>query len=659
MSQDGFSGQTGFGGGSGSSSLAANTVADWSLSLVRYFLVDSAGGLDSNRGYIDAAAGSTLTPTGLAKQTIAGLLAILPRSGAGRTAVILIANASASGTTYAETLDLSGCHGYARILVRGSTDLSNSTTDRVTCGFMQGQAGPNGDGYWEVASVTGTSAINVASGLSTTGAGLEGWRVRFSSGALSGTCRPIWRNSATAIEWDQDATAPATNVQFYTEKPGVRLSRYLAPTGIGTIISSAGTYIQTVTVVGIAVTSSTAGAFQAGHSEHEFYCGCEVATDATTRLFQTSAGARAIELSKSYLDETNTTRAVGMGLRCAGGYFLAPMALAIQTGGFAGVMTAALSDPTNINLMSSTVLFVAGGTIFRRGVEVQCIPVSGRIGGFPLGGFFGNGSSSSVRKSRIINGPLVYRGGGLDFNGIEWEGCTVPGFKWNPVQATFVVRGGPTTYLDGLSNGSGGGNTDVGIDVTDNYGGELVIGTKNSCSLSGTVGEIRLAGSALATYADLAKTNVVDKNRNNVIGTGGSRVGQCTLYTQKSAAGVVGKMVRSNNTTGQAVLSLADTLANANRTLGVAVTSPAADANGYYVNYGVPYVEFDGTATVGNTAYVDEAQAGLASATPPPAAATNAELRVGKIFETSGTGAYVAWHKQDVSILSAGGAGDA
>lgn len=640
-------------------SFPPDTVANWKLSQVRYFLVDGVNGNDAdNRGWIDAAAGSTLSPAGLAKKTIAGFLAILPRTGAGRSFKLLIANASAAGTAYAETLDLSQCSGFGRIIVQGSTDLTNSVVDRIKQGAMQAQVGPNGDGSWTVSSVTGVAAINVAAGLTTTGAGLEGRRVRFSTGALSATpaCRGIWRNSATAIEWGSDATAPAVNDQVFIEKAGVRLNRFIAPANVAPTVNAAGTYIQMMSVSGIAVTSATAGAFVIGHCEQENYSFCEVEADTTARVLQTTAGTRGLELSISFRDEVDVLRTVGVGIRCAGGYFFCPTNLSITFGSFHGVMTAVLADPSSINMISASVLTVTGGTVFRRGVELSCIPVSGRVAGIQVGGLFGGGAPGlSGRSARIVNGPLIYRGGGLSICGVEWEGCTVACLTFNSPQSTVVRRGGPPTFLDNLTNGPAGGNTDVGIDVSQGYGVVAIAGTLSACTVSGAVGEIRLRGSAaagvLTTYDGLTKTNVVDLSKNDVIGTAGARVTQCVLTTnKKGGAMAVGDVVKSNGTTKQVNYAQADVETNA-RAIACMVTPPADNAEGYYVDTGTAYMLTTGAMTAGDLVHLSAAVAGRGTNTAPTSG-VDRKQRLGRIHETATGAAYVTLKIDSESVLA-------
>ena len=110
--------RSGSGGGGPTPPSNPGNVADWDLTLTRYFLVDYDGGDDANTGYVDAAAGATIVPTGLAKKTInAGLMDILPRTGNGRKCVVLVKN-RAAGATYldadgvtASDVDLSACTG--------------------------------------------------------------------------------------------------------------------------------------------------------------------------------------------------------------------------------------------------------------------------------------------------------------------------------------------------------------------------------------------------------------------------------------------------------------------------------------------------------------------------------------------------------------------
>lgn len=140
------------------------------LDTCRYFLVDNEAGNDANVGYIDAAPGSTFDPTGKAIRTIERLWQIFPRFGAGRIAVIML-KSRASGQ-YVDALSnpvpflLRGVHGYHRLIVRGSSDLTNSLADRIKLG---GRTAPgfSAGGYnittntYAIAAVTNATPVHV------------------------------------------------------------------------------------------------------------------------------------------------------------------------------------------------------------------------------------------------------------------------------------------------------------------------------------------------------------------------------------------------------------------------------------------------------------------------------------------------------------------
>jgi hypothetical protein len=135
------------------------TPASWDATVCRYYLVDYDGGDDANVGFVDAALGSTITPTGTALKTLEQLLTVIPKDGAGRNMVVLIKPRAADATYKSKDgstdsdLNLSFLTNFRKLVVRGSTDLTNSVSDRLYVGGTIPTAGegPNGDKSWTCA----------------------------------------------------------------------------------------------------------------------------------------------------------------------------------------------------------------------------------------------------------------------------------------------------------------------------------------------------------------------------------------------------------------------------------------------------------------------------------------------------------------------------
>jgi hypothetical protein len=152
----------------------------WDVDLCAYFLVDNELGDDTRDGVVFAAPGSVIDPTNKAIKTIGRLFQLWSRLGSGRTCAILLKGRS-SGTyqTAAAANDVfqaRGVAGYYRLVIRGSTDLTNSAADQLTCGGRPA-TGFHAAGYnvtpsvLTITGVTNTTPVqiqtNVAHGRST------------------------------------------------------------------------------------------------------------------------------------------------------------------------------------------------------------------------------------------------------------------------------------------------------------------------------------------------------------------------------------------------------------------------------------------------------------------------------------------------------------
>ena len=229
--------------GSGSTT---SQVAGWDPTLIRYFFLDGDNGNDSNIGYMDAGAGDTINPAGRAWKTCGKFMANLPRIGAGRSWVLLIA-ARAGGAVYDHatpgdglgTFDLSAISGYAYQLVRGSSGLSNSSDDKQNLGFVK-KFGP-----WSVDEVNPWSLSDnfkaVRGTLAVGGVDLPSDNLQTVLSATCGTRASFftspsdqnWHSQLLAYNDNEDSEfvlvcddpgSPAANVQL--DGPGVRIYAY-------------------------------------------------------------------------------------------------------------------------------------------------------------------------------------------------------------------------------------------------------------------------------------------------------------------------------------------------------------------------------------------------------------------------------------------------
>lgn len=649
------------GGTTSGTVVPADALATWPLTVARYFLVDNDAGDDTNPGYVDAVAGSTIDPTDIPKKTIAGLMEILPRAGAGRVAVILLKSRTA-GATYVDVdgvtaagLDLSGVTGYENLLVRGSTDLTNDATDRLTCGAIVGVTGPNGDGSFTASAAT-TSSLTAGSGTIAAEPAAIGMRIRFKgnvTGALATTGVAVHRTVGLAITPAINfSVSPAAGDEFFIERPGVRLAYFLDGG------SDPGEAIPGVTVatsiphsvVGIATTGTAVRTFCVGGVGTSSYTFCEPLGAGTNSTVVNRLNADQILFNSSYTDEAGTLHAVGVGVRAAGALNVMATALRVTTQGFFYVGTA------SVGLIGQAVS-VQGGTYLRTGAvlqstlaqSVQTVPASGRI-------VFGlTADAATVRDMRVAGaasgqaGALLIRAAyPCDLGTIEFENCAVPMVKVGQAESVGFIRDAgliPLT-IHNCTNGPDGGNTDVAVDLTDSYGALVRI---VASTFAGTAGEVRLNGPALTTYAALAITNVIDNAGNNVLGAAGQVVTDCTLVSNQSGGALdVGDVVRGNGTTAQVTSAQADTEANA-APLGVMVTPPASAALGYMATAGSPVVRMTGAPTPGAVAYLSIATARQATTTVPAPVGTEQTVKLGRVITAvSASLGRVAWHPDQV-----------
>lgn len=646
------------------------TVATWDLTLCRYFLIDNENGSDANLGYVDAAPGSVIVPTGLAKKTIngtTGLLSIVPRAGAGRVAVILMKN-RAAGDNYLDTdgvtqssMDLSGIAGYRSFYTRGSTDLTNSVSDRVRVGAVTKLAGPNVDGSFSAAAGATAAQLTVAgavalpaepvpdSGVDTS---ILGYRIRFTGNVTAGladVCRVVYRNSAgvggTIAFGQNTASAPALGDSFFIERPGVRVVQFIesdnAAAGPG-LTTSSGQGATSSGTIGIGCTPAAAATqMLLGSASRAAYSFCEVvAPTLSAQAALIKQGAQEVNLRPAWTDEGGTARDVGMGLRTPSLEGISIRYLFIGSRGLFVTGTPNSTGPQTLIQTTGPVALLGGNYIANGGQIESPIPSTASVG-------VGNGGSTTIARLRVVGGsasPFAAAGlnwaGSVVIRGVEGEGNASAVIRLG--QNILSAGGGNNAravvaVLDDVVTGAAGGNTGVGIAVDTRFA-KVEIGRTVACTVSGTVGEVRLGdGAALTTYAALNRTNVVDSKGNDVQGTAGPLVGQCKLVTNSSGGALaVGDVVRSNGTTAQVTSAQGDTVANATP-FGIMVTPPASAAVGYMAVDGAPSVNFDIAPTAGAVAWLSTSAARTATATEPTISGTQQKVRLGRVIAFSGT----------------------
>jgi hypothetical protein len=643
-----------------SSYAESDVPAAWDSTLSRYFLIDNDGGSDSNTGYVDATPGATIVPTALAKKTIngtTGLMSIIPKVGSARMACVLMM-ARPSGATYQEadtslsTLDLSGISGYGYFTVRGSTDLTNTTADRLTVGAIQGLAGPNGNGSWTVAAGATTSALTVAAGTlpaetvpDSGSGGIIGMRIRFVgdvTAGLANVCTAVYRHTAGTgtITYGQTlGTSPATGDTFFIERPGVRVNKLFdadnytlngnIPAGTANRLSQQ--------VVGLATVATSTFTVAYGCPGSAAYCFFEQVGDTLpSNTHYAKEGASRIRFSNAWIDETVTTREVGTGVRSA--RLVLTQLWDFQATARGLFIHGSVSSGAPVTqLQVRGMVSINGANYLGNGARVENnrydIPTNTSLVNA------GNNASGTISKLRVVGagssptGGLCWGGPG-DLNGIEFEGSGAsPGLLLTALSSGVEKC---TVKLDNLTTGAGAGMTGVGVSLSGAQNRTVMIAS--TVTVTGTNGDLLLGdGSAITTFAGLALTNIVDDRANLICRSGVMLASQCIRVTNKTGATTaVGDIVRGNATTAQVTSAQGDTAANAIFG-GVMCTVTADNGEGYMVNSGVAYTLFDGTPTVSALAYLSTGTTRKGTTTIPIVAATNQKLRIGRVLTASGS----------------------
>jgi len=214
-------------------------TASWSVTGVRVFCVDGASGSDSNVGYADSTdttqanvAIATAACGTVAKQTIAGVAAIIPPYGARRNAFVVLMSG-----TYSEPLSPLDRSGYTTYLIRGTgtnttagaVAFSGSTADLTYSGAATG-TGMNAAGYNPTSSTTSATITLAHVGGGTPSFAAEPakplglrwrWDANTATVALRNTVSAIVeRVGATSVRLQAAVTYTTADVG-YIEQPGV------------------------------------------------------------------------------------------------------------------------------------------------------------------------------------------------------------------------------------------------------------------------------------------------------------------------------------------------------------------------------------------------------------------------------------------------------
>lgn len=617
------------------SSAGVLVPAAWSSTLVRFFLLDNENGNDGNQGYVDAAAGATLAPAGLAKKSITALMAIIPTDGNGRTAVVLQKSRSDSGNyvdaaAAQESINLNALHNYSGFVWRGSTDLTNDAADRITCGARIAVAGPNGDSSFTIGAAGSTTLLNFNAGSIAAEPTALQYRVRFlpttPTVALRNICRPITSHTTTSVTVGSAFPAsPASGGSpdlFVIEGPGTTVVGMIAEQPLAT--GGAGSAMGVV-VAGLRFTSTVARSVRFRNlSMKGSLLECNGATNNV--VFSWENGP-VLSMASTYVDETVATVTTGMGFRCTASLtiLVCPRPFVAQL----GAMNTAVAPSIDFGSMAN------GGSIgdqsyFAKGCSLGGF--SGPAGANNTASGFSFGRVSASNAQPRVNGAasagLFLSGGGITVKAVDFQNCgAVPCIKVNQA-------GGFPITIDGCTGSTG--NTDVALDVSQASRLLVETGRGTANTFTGTAGDIRLAGPVITTHAGLAVTNVTDRAQNRILGSADAVVDQCEQFTNADGSALaIGAVVRVS-VAGSVVRAFGDTNPHASGPLFIAVTPPANAAAGLFVPAASPakWVLFDGAPTLLSIADLSITTTGTGTTTAPPVAATNQKRRLGIVAAT-------------------------
>lgn len=514
---------------------SASADADWDITKMRMFLLDNDAGDDANVGYVDITPGDVIAPAGKAIKTITRYLQLLPRVGAGRLTGLLMKPRSDFGAYLSplatpEALDYRGFSGYARILRRGSTDLTNSVADKITCGFQQAQVGPDAGGAWTVIAGATVSVFSITGALSAEPA-LIGRRVRFEGNvnpALANVCRNISANTGTAITVGFDLPAvPGVGERVFIETCGVAVLSYNeADNGGGSEILDPVTFglKYPLVLAGIAITSSTTASTTPGSLTSTQYSGFEDRSISTFAIPILGFGrTKVISLEPSYVDEVGVAREIGFGFRTGSaaqwsGYFVAARAVAYAN---SGSLHSPIFQAAGFDVGGQGSYFGTGAILSTLGGSSAPLTVTGSafVDNNFTRQFFGR-KGSTERKTRmkgfsndIVDTAQLYLVGvNVKLNGVTSD--TAGG-----APAIKALGGGLVVVIDDYDGSTG--NTNVGLDLTDADDAVVEIGLGVAVTVTGTAGDIRLANGTIIPWATLAGGEVSDARGNRLRGTGG------------------------------------------------------------------------------------------------------------------------------------------
>lgn len=608
-------------------------VANWSTTTPCYFAVDPVGGNDANTGFSCTSAAAAWT---IRKQTVASLMTVLPPSGNGRTAELLLGQ----GTVDSLSQIFTGISGYASFIIRGTGTNSTASAiagqddlnDAIYAGAVT-TTGMNAAGYTVVAGSTTTSVqLTLFGGGSPafgTNPGLPvGWRMRFDSA----TTTTALQNFATGVSYIAatdtlipNSTLPATPVagdKLYLEMPGVNTP--------GIIATSTG---QPFNVIGVNFTSF-------------------VALRNANVQFLFSGASSSVNLTDSLTTTLGSYTHPVLGVVTPGGGLVATTFNVIRgkislLPGY-GVSTGSFFTNTVLSIGTQSTLVAANIEACGNGESLNIVGNGITIGGPNAGQpvrFVGTGTALVIQGSQLALGNVDFGTGYAE---------------------AIVLSGTNRIFVNAAGPGLTGTTSDVGLHLGFSHNSFIAVMNQNVLpTLTGPNGDIALAlidnGNSSAPGARtpgaswaLFQTLRFPDQKGNQIAVSGSNANLPPLVagfatpTQSTTGSTIpaGTIVSFNFGPSQLVPAIASAASTSTGSLYYALTSiPPSTASPLSFGYIAPIAQnvtltLDTILPTGSKqlpVYLSSTVAGEATITPP--AAPNIARQIGTV--TSGNGGSV------------------
>lgn len=601
-------------------SSSSGGVATWTGT--RYYAVDNELGLDSNAGYSDA---SMAAAGVIAIKTPEQLALIVPPLGnpnqvlvlafKGRTGIYV----GPDGVTIANFVKT--LVGYGDVVIRSTDTFSDDVTDQSLC------AAETVSGPYTVDAGSTTSSIPVVGGGLPTDRSLQGYRIRFTSGAVNGVLAYFFGNTASAIASNTMSAAPAAGVTFVIEKPSVELGTFYVCTSGNDKTIIAGIESQTT-----------------------FKTRCDraliIAFCNTTLGTVDTQAAGTLSLTSSYLNRDSVLVSVGAGFRYFGSStFDLNCDFWTGFGRCSVISSGVISFGANkaINIGSNSYIGrTTVATIHMRITGSNASAYSGS-GSTAISNSIGRRSSTTSQRFTIGGSSVLKPEGSFGFYGVALADSAQ--IWWSGVNLGIA-----------LDDVTGTTTEPYPFNFESIYASKICVGTIAANTVSGTEGAaFAAAGSNPVPWATFDITNVIDVNGNNFFKTALNIVSSSVAVLNASGAAVAtGDVLRGNGTGNQATTAQADSLANA-QFLGVVLNAVGIGGTLLMSKDGFAVANFDGAPTPGAIAYLSPGTARALTTTIPVATATNQKLRVGRVIGVvSGTLAKVALSPENLAVLADG-----